>query len=242
MPKSLRELMIELSGRDIHTPAPPRKQTEAEQKYWDEVRELQARKNEPVVLSAAQVMQSAINRGNKILGCRGKTMILDAENQGLFDSLALYFARDDKFSGDLNKGIMLTGDVGRGKSFPLRCFAGINSPVSFPPNMIASSLDVISRYQSSGPAGIVEYERDVLMLDELSEIHDAMYYGNKMNIIQYLIEVRYNYYIRTGKVTHTTTNIKGWDAIESHYGKRVSSRFEEMFNIIKVTGKDRRKI
>jgi len=196
--------------------------------------------SQTVKLPVEEVLQKAIKRGVDLLARRGRKFVIDSDNEKLFEYLALYFARDESFPGDLYKGIMLRGDCGVGKSFPLTCFSGITSPVSYQPEKIVSCIDLLNIYQNKGPEGLSPYEFGVIVLDELSEKHDASHYGNVQNVIQNMLELRYNYYVRTGKVMHVTTNLKNLKSIDMHYGARVYSRVHEMFNIKNIEGKDRR--
>ena len=64
-------------------------------------------------------------------------------------------------------------------------------------------------------------------------------YGNKKNVIGYLLEKRYaNGHV--GIMLHATTNLTA-DQRNAYYGGRVVSRMRKIFNFIELRGKDRRK-
>lgn len=238
---SLRELaesMLRKEG-DRVVPAAPRVMSENEKKYWEEVKDLQEKKI--ALPTSKDILQFAINRGNAILEKRNKTFLMDEYNKELFGYLSLYFAREKAFPGDLSKGIFLIGNYGVGKSFPLLCFSGINCNVSFQANMMKPTNEIINAFQKDGAKGVDPFQKGVVVIDEISENHDAAYMGNKANVIQQLLESRYDLFVRTGIVTHATSNFVDFGDIELHYGPRVRSRVHEMFNIKKVEGPDRRK-
>lgn len=237
---SLRETAEKmlLKEGDRVVPA-PRVMSENEKKHWAEVKELQEKMYQPP--TSEDILQHAINRGKLILEKRNRAFLMDEYNKELFRYLSLYFARDKAFPGDLSKGIFLIGSYGVGKSFPLLCFSGINCNVSFPANMMKPTNEIICAFQKDGAEGVETFQKGVVVIDEISENHDAAHYGNKTNVIQQLLESRYDLFVRTGIVTHATSNFVDFGDIELHYGPRVRSRVHEMFNIKKVEGPDRRK-
>lgn len=217
-----------------------REQSEAEKAYWKKVREYKQKKH----VTAKEAYKYIIERGTELCRRRGEKFVIDRYNRKLLRNLAFYFGRDGRFDGDLNKGILLQGEFGVGKSFPLICAAGMFSPVAFEQDMMKSSNQLITIYEKSLKdktfQGIEKYESGVFTIDEICEKHDANNFGIKVNIIQQLIELRYDLFVRTGTVTHGTTNFITGDQIEQHFGGRVRSRMREMFNVYLINGIDRR--
>ena len=217
-----------------------REQSEAEKAYWKSVHERKAKQ----YVTADQAYQYMVERGNELCKLRGNEFVIDKYNETLFMNLAYYFGRDSRFDGDLYKGILLLGDYGVGKSFPFICSAGMYSPVAFEQDMMKSSNQIINIYEKSlkdkTRGGVEKYESGVFLIDEICERHDANNFGIKVNIIQQLIEIRYDLFIRTGTVTHGTTNFIDGDQFEQHFGGRVRKRMREMFNVYLINGIDRR--
>ena len=213
-----------------------REQSEAEKAYWKSVHE----RKEKQYVTAEQAYQYIVERGRELCRRRGAEFVIDKYNQNLLIDMAYYFGRDEKFSGDLNKGILLQGEFGVGKSFPFICAAGMFSPVAFEQDMMKSSNQLINLFQQDGAEAVAKYHEKVFVLDEICEIHDANHFGNKVNVIQQLIELRYDLFVRTGTVTHGTTNFVTGEQIEQHFGGRVRSRMREMFNVFLINGIDRR--
>lgn len=229
-------------GRDVVVEQ--REQSEAEKAYWKSLRERKAKQ----YVTSEEAYQYMVERGKELAKRRGTQFVIDRYNETLFVNLAYYFGRDEKFNGDLNKGILLQGNFGVGKSFPFICAAGLFSPVAFEQDMMKSSNQLINLFQQDGAEAMVKYQSGVFVLDEICENHDANYFGNKVNVIQQLVELRYDLFVRTGTVTHGTTNFIGTDRvtsgeqIEQHFGGRVRSRMREMFNCYLISGTDRRNV
>ena len=141
------------------------------------------------------------------------------------------------------KGLWLWGDIGVGKTTLLyimqrylllteACehsrFFKIISPAKL-------SLDVIA----SGPAILSDYYTDNIAFDDLGkEICPVGIYGSTINVMQMLLQIRYNYCGRFR--TFVTTNLAPQDIIKM-YGASVRDRCVEMFNFLEFRGMSYRK-
>lgn len=159
-------------------------------------------------------------------------------------------ARNQNWSVD--KGILLIGDVGRGKTALMRLFA-FNKWASYD---MLNCVELASLYASDGPETIdfmsqcriipkdARYffqEQIGRCFDDLGSEEDKVYYGNKTNVMAEILLKRYANRHKFGfNKTHVTTNMTLPD-LKSRYGSRVFSRLHEMFNILELTGIDRRK-
>ena len=76
-----------------------------------------------------------------------------------------------------------------------------------------------------------------LLIDDLGTETPGSHFGNQVNVIGELLQIRYN--DRNRHVTHATSNLDA-KALKSKYGERVYSRINEMFNYIHMNGNDRR--
>lgn len=188
--------------------------------------------------------------------------VLDEFNTQIFDLLCYYFSEDPMFvatakgigiQGDvnLNKGIMLAGNFGVGKTWLLKLFAQNRRQTFY----IRSAKDIAADYQANGIAAFEKYlalfENPVndpttmfqkfsgLCIDDMGAEDAKNSYGNKVNVIGDLIEQRY-FNELTGHYFHVSTNMTS-SGIEQFYGGRVRSRLRECFNVIELPGTDRRK-
>lgn len=185
---------------------------------------------------------------------------LDDHNKAIIEALILYFARDPEFektqlckSPSLDKSILLMGGVGVGKTVIMTAYgyAMQLTPFSFG---VVSCRDIIKDFAVKGYDGIKRYSETFgvtvnntadrskpvdLCLDDLGTEPDAFHFGNKINVIEGIIQDRYIYFTRFGMRTHMTTNLNGIE-IRDEYGERVASRIRQMCNQFKITGNDRR--
>src|ERR1044072_7765812 len=199
----------------------------------------------------------------------GFKLSVDDYNTKVVRMLCRYFSNDPRFeemgeSYSLEKGIVLCGNVGTGKSTLMRLFAR-NKRQCF--NLV-SCRKLAAIYAQDGH-GIFEayrgprmepindasifYQRQVgYCFDDLGTEEIKKMMGNEMNVMEEILQNRYDMkYKYPFTQTHITTNLAYDDqtdetsnfypGIESIYGTRVRSRMREMFNTIVLDGPDRRK-
>ena len=144
------------------------------------------------------------------------------------------------------KGILLWGPVGTGKSTIIKIlgevlrmkgqgYATLNCSY-LATKFSADGLDALntSTYNET-ENGSRPHNR---AFDELGrEPIPAKHYGNELNVMQYILQCRYE--LRSRVKTHITTNLKP-EALEKVYGSYISDRMNEMFNVVELQGKSRR--
>lgn len=208
--------------------------------------------------------QWSVTQTEQYMMARAKHMfngrfLIDEENKEIFNLLCLYFSEDPKFetaaaefgvkNPSISKGILLSGMFGAGKSWLVRLFCQ-NRRQSF---WVHNAKDVADHYQDCGSidryltliqnpindAASFYHEYSGLCIDDLGREKENNFYGNKVNVIGKLIELRYEKKL-TGKYLHGTTNLNA-EGLKSVYEPAVISRMREIFNIITMNGTDRRK-
>lgn len=155
--------------------------------------------------------------------------------------LIAYFLKDKptcfQFNINLNKGILLSGPIGCGKTSLMnimkyltptehKFFVKPCRDISF--EFIQDGYQVIHKY-SKGK--LYEFEPRTICFDDLGTENNLKYYGNECNVMAEIILSRYEIYIAKRIQTHLTTNLSASE-IESQYGNRVRSRMRELFNLI----------
>ena len=181
--------------------------------------------------------------------------IIDDRNRKTLDALYRWVweraGRMMKGSLDPNKGILLCGPIGTGKSTLMKGLQKYESLVNryacaFSRKDLGfsfvSAAEISLRYAEQGIDGIIRYvQRECasgLCIDELGrEPSDAKYFGTGLNVIQTVFQLRYEF--RHEYCTYATTNLE-LDDIPSRYGIYIADRCKEMFNIVHVGGETRR--
>lgn len=179
----------------------------------------------PVLASAAEQVQP---------GC-GFTC--DNENEQALRNLLAWASGHPSFFGDLGKGIMLMGSFGTGKTLMLRalqrCLHG--DPLYF---TIHTTRDVVTAYNLNGSAGLRSFtQARHMMFDDLGAERMGQHYGDRIEVMQQIIEDRYELFLKDRAMTHLTTNLEG-PAILERYRHRMYSRLRHMHNTWPVGPED----
>ena len=167
----------------------------------------------------------------------------------LYTKLIQYFHADSQFPGDLTKGIMLHGPTGTGKTLAMKVMSVyqkidnvryIKDGRVYLMNFdVIPVNDIVGCFISSAFDGIQIYaNRYVLCMDDVgTEIGEVLHYGNRMNVVGYIISERQAKRL----LTFATSNLK-LDKLEERYGDRIMSRMYALFNFIIVKDKDFRRV
>ena len=175
-------------------------------------------------------------KGSETLGHKFK---LCEDDRPTINLLLCYFLQDKIVASDigleLQKGILLTGPVGCGKTSLMklmkyyfqndsqRFFTKPCRDVSF--EFIQNGFEIIHRYTR------FNIPQPTICFDDLGTESALKYYGNECNVMAEVILSRYDLYVSHRLITHLTTNLSASE-IETLYGNRVRSRLREMFNLI----------
>ena len=182
----------------------------------------------------------------KLVEDRAKMLIPNFEHTVVYDILTEYFAKDDTFTErgyDLNKGLLLVGDVGTGKTEAFNVFREMfrRSDRFF---KVVSCRQIIRDYTVNGANTLNAYGRDskkTVYFDDLGleEVNVKMY-GNTANVMSEILLDRYDNFKRYGVQTYATSNL-GAKEFGDIYGDRMRDRMREMFNFIEIKGESFRK-
>jgi DNA replication protein DnaC len=187
--------------------------------------------------------------------------VIDPDNSPVFELLCYYFSYDPQFvavatslgikNASLDKGIILAGNCGVGKTWLMTLFCNNQRQVYF----IRNAKDLANQFEKKGQESIDEYvelfrtpfnDADCfyqthagLCIDDMGTDDIKNNYGNKKSVIGDLIEMRYAKK-NMGPMFHATTNLTS-QQLNDYYGARVISRLREKSNFIELPGKDRRR-
>ncbi len=174
------------------------------------------------------------------LHCEGELKALNTEGK--------------RINGDFTKGIYISGNTGSGKSW---CFdimkaytlaQGIQYKPAYNDKLrylsedwkIVTASQIVTDFTLDASA-LVEYRKvPILCIQDLgSEPQEALYMGNRINVLQNILEFRGDN--RKTCITMISSNYSiNNKKLAEMYGGRVISRLYEMCNYYEMTGKDRR--
>lgn len=175
---------------------------------------------------------------------------IDETNKGLLNEMYLYVeGKSSKL--DSTKGLLLTGDIGTGKSTLMQIInrysyftrgknSGDYAIGGFP---IDSASSIANNFAMKGKAALERYTYNsgnpiTACFDEIGrEPTPAKYFGTEVNVMQYIFQCRYE--LRNECMTHATTNMT-IEEIQQRYGAYIADRINEMFNVVTIRGRSRR--
>ena len=178
------------------------------------------------------------NKGVELYGNHFK--ILETDYPIVYKLIA-YFLKDEptcfQYGINLNKGILLTGPIGCGKTSLMNLMKYLTATehkffvkpcrdISF--EFIQDGYQIIHKY-SNGK--LYQSEPRTYCFDDLGTENNLKYFGNECNVMAEILLSRYDLFISKKLLTHITTNLSATE-IEKHYGNRVRSRLREMVNLI----------
>lgn len=190
------------------------------------------------VLNYSEVIAWIEKKGIELYGNKFKII---ASDHYIINKLIAYFLKDEQTCNelniDLNKGILLTGPIGCGKTTLMNLMKHLAQPnnkfsvkpcrdISF--EFIQDGYIIIHKYSIGKP---YQFEPRNYCFDDLGTENNLKYFGNECNVIAEILLNRYDLFISKKLQTHITTNLSAIE-IEKNYGNRVRSRLREMVNLI----------
>ena len=169
----------------------------------------------------------------------------------LIYKLIAYFLKDQtaalQYGLDLQKGILLAGPVGCGKTSIMnimKYLTPVGHKFSIKPcrdisfEFIQDGYQVLHKYSTGN---LHRNDPKIICFDDLGVENNLKYYGNECNVMAELLLSRYDIFISKRIPTHITSNLSASE-IEQYYGLRVRSRLRELVNLIAYdkTTKDKR--
>lgn len=177
-------------------------------------------------------------RGQELYGPKFR---LHAVDHPTIYKLLIYFLKYEKEASrlaiDLDKGLLLAGPVGCGKTALMTLMTYIPGPER---NFIVRGCrDIGFEFMEEGYTVIQRYSRlsyhgnrpKIYCFDDLGSERSLKYFGNECNVLGEIMLSRNELYVAQGMITHITTNYHAND-LEAAYGDRIRSRFRQQFNLV----------
>ncbi len=182
----------------------------------------------------------------------GKSFRIYKEDEPLIFKLCCYFIQDHyscaQMGIDTNKGILLSGPVGCGKTSLMMLLQHL-APHKTNYEMVPTR-NIVFNFNASGFEVLEKYNQTKnYCFDDLGVEPTGSHYAKECNVLGEILLSRYDLFTnnnlvaeRSRSITHITTNLNAQE-LEKRYGSRVRSRLREMMNVISFNSltKDKRK-
>lgn len=164
----------------------------------------------------------------------GKNFKIYEEDEVVLYKLCIYFIRDfdacAKLNIDPNKGILLSGPVGCGKTSLMKLLRHI-VPHQKSYELIPAR-NITFAFNNIGYKTIQEYgNSNFYCFDDLGVETTGRHFGKDCNVMGEILLSRYDLFLQRKIRTHATTNLNALE-LEERYGNRVRSRMRQLFNLI----------
>jgi len=179
--------------------------------------------------------------GQSIVGTSYKDV-----DPALTQNLVKYLLRDSSFEGDLDRGILIIGGNGTGKTIYMKIFLMLLTYMHSKrtPSYSGKQIEANMRLPED-EQGRIDVQKALLAptfyFDDMGEELDrVMVFGTYVELGKDVLTQRYEEFTSKGSLTFATSNLN-MKQIEDKYGYRVGSRMHEMFNVFIRKGEDMRK-
>jgi len=164
----------------------------------------------------------------------GEKFKIYKKDQDILLKLCSYFIKDKenckKFDIDLDKGLLLTGPVGCGKTSLIKLLHFLVPHQR--KYVVMPCRNIVFAFNHLGYKTIEDYgESSFFCFDDMGVEPMGRHYGKDCNVIGEILLSRYDLFLETKLKTHATTNLNA-EELEERYGNRVRSRMRELFNLI----------
>ncbi|GAB6013063.1 hypothetical protein [Viscerimonas tarda] len=171
-----------------------------------------------------------------------QSFVFDEKNESVIRQLFFYLTLDDHFFGDPQKGIMLVGKYGCGKTLIMQAMAEMYNSVIHSLHLQRPLLKFLKSSELLDllkEKSIKSFSQQPLVIDEFGrEPKQIMDFGNLRSPMIELLCKRYD----TGAWTHGVSNFTLETlGSENLYGQMTGDRLKSMFNFIELKGESRRK-
>ncbi len=176
--------------------------------------------------------------------------VVDSKNKSFLGHFCRYWNQEPAFEVleniSLQKGLMVFGSYGTGKTSGFQIIQRIAKQYQVPELWFPSisTQEVVAKFNvERNKEDVVQYySKGVFLFDDLGsemEGNNIYQYGKEEVFVRILLN-RYRIFETKGIKTHITTNLS-MDQIENRYGRQISDRSIQMFNLLKLDGPSRRK-
>ncbi|RAR46459.1 P-loop NTPase family protein [Flavobacterium lacus] len=205
---------------------------------YNEIQKTFEIKNGVKIYDFAKCVETLENLGKHQFGKKFK---IHEKDVPVIKKLLIYAIRDESTARamniDVNKGIILSGPVGCGKT-SMMWLINFFSPQSHNYKIIPCR-DIAFEFATKGYEALSPFTKkeekqskmNNICFDDLGTEKQIKYFGNECNVMAEIILTRYDSFITNKTMTHVTTNLSASE-LETCYGDRVRSRMRQMFNLI----------
>ena len=184
-------------------------------------------------VSPAEFKNRFLRKALDMIRFNGNEFTVDEFNKDIINQLYYYLVGNSNlFKGDLNRGIMLIGPYGTGKTVLMESFLSCFNGFTNKRVLSISSREIFEILKEKGPSFL---NKRPLFIDDVGKEHIIVNdFGTKVIPFEDIVAERY----KKGAITFGTSNLTLDDM---PYHLHTKDRLQQMFNYLILSGKTRRK-
>lgn len=164
----------------------------------------------------------------------GKDFRIFESDMDILFMLCNYIIRDEemceKMNLDLNKGLLITGPVGCGKTSIMKLLKHLVPHQKT--YEVIPCRNIVFSFNHIGFKAIEDYgDSGYFCFDDLGVEPLGRYFGQDCNVLGEILLSRHDLLLSNKIKTHITSNLKAAE-LEERYGQRVRSRMKNLFNLV----------
>lgn len=168
--------------------------------------------------------------------------VIDDNNSKIIEQLWFYATNNNRFIGDHQKGLLISGNIGTGKTILLLAFLEVIKH-TFKRNYTALFPDTI--HDNFKSKGLMYFKLKDLFIDDLCrEPNNVMEYGKKINPVRELTMLRDRFpcqsYATANFPVYRNGKLLKSNELITRYGTMVFDRMKASYNFLELIGKSRR--
>lgn len=129
------------------------------------------------------------------------------------------------------RGAIVFGGTGSGKTLIFSMLQKIVPKDDFRFFIKKNVLEIVTDFNKFGHDIFSKFQDRNILFDDLGTEDKGIHFGDRIEVMEKFIQLRYDLFISKGLITHITTNLTT-DEILNRYGARCVSRLKEMTDIV----------
>jgi hypothetical protein len=158
---------------------------------------------------------------------------INETNETFYKQLMYYISNDTKFVGDLNKGLLVIGGFGTGKTLAMQVFSLFGRRLT----AFFDSDQIIDTFTKQGRQGVEIFDKHYdIIIDELGQDSGEHYFfGSNDDPVEVLLGRRYKRFKDYGVTTYGISNLDA-KMLQQRFSGKIYDRMCEMFNTLPLDG------